>query len=525
MRSISGLSTAARLTLGFGIILALLLGMAAMSLLRLQAMSSTLEEITVVNAERGRTLNTMARSVSRYVQMLGDLGSTDLEGGAAVLAQARAALADYDGAQTRMVAMLPKESAVQSLLQVIAAKATAARELQALGDKLAEGRGEAVQAFQVRTEYSKDPGLWSGRQQEWGKAITHLSDWHDAANASLSASATATARTARSAILGGAFLALVIGSALAFWLVRDTRSSINMAVQATERMARHDLSQPIDTSRRDEIGGLLAALESMRLNLHELAAGVRLASDGIDSASGEIAQGSMDLSARTEESASTLQITLGAIAQVSASVDETTTAARSAQALSGDASEVATRGGTVMGQVVNTMSEIDAAAHRIADIISIIDGIAFQTNILALNAAVEAARAGEQGRGFAVVATEVRALAGRSAGAAKEIKALIVASLDKVVSGRAQVALAGQTASEVSASVERVSGMIATIAAEAGQQVGRIGEANQLVGQLDQMAHQNAALAEQSAAAAASLRQQSTELAQLVSKFDLGQSN
>jgi methyl-accepting chemotaxis protein len=256
--------------------------------------------------------------------------------------------------------------------------------------------------------------------------------------------------------------------------------------------------------------------------LHELAAGVRLASDGIDSASGEIAQGSMDLSSRTEETANTLQTTLDALSQVSASVAETTTAARSAHVLSGEASDVATRGGTVMSQVVTTMSEIDLAAHKIADIISIIDGIAFQTNILALNAAVEAARAGEQGRGFAVVATEVRALAGRSAGAAKEIKALIDASLEKVLSGSALVALAGQSTSEVTASVERVSGIIATIAGEAGQQVDRIAQANQFVSQLDEMAHQNAALAEQSAAAAASLRDQATDLSQLVSKFDLG---
>lgn len=522
MKPFSGLSTAGRLTLGFGTILALLLGIAAMSLVRMQQLSGTLQEITVINAERGRTLNVLQRSVTRYVQTLGDLGSTDLLGGAAVLAKARAALADYDAAHTKIGAMLPRDERVQSLLQAANLKADQARALQSIGDKLAEGRGAAVQAFQVRNEYGKDTALWSGRQQEWGKAIADLNDWHDAANAALSADATSTAETARAAIIGATLLALAIGSGLAFWLVRDTKGSINKAVEATLRMARHDLSQPIETTRRDEIGGLLAALESMRLNLHELAAGVRLASDGIDSASGEIAQGSMDLSSRTEEAANALQTTLDAIAQVSASVAETTTAARSAHVLSDEASDVATRGGTVMTQVVTTMSEIDVAAHKIADIISIIDGIAFQTNILALNAAVEAARAGEQGRGFAVVATEVRALAGRSAGAAKEIKALIDASLEKVVSGSAQVALAGRTTAEVTASVERVSGIIATIAGEAGQQVDRIAQANQSVAQLDEMAHQNAALAEQSAAAAASLRHQATDLSHLVSKFDLG---
>jgi methyl-accepting chemotaxis protein len=174
-----------------------------------------------------------------------------------------------------------------------------------------------------------------------------------------------------------------------------------------------------------------------------------------------------------------------------------------------------------MARVVATMGEIDTASHKIADIIAIIDGIAFQTNILALNAAVEAARAGEQGRGFAVVASEVRSLAGRSAGAAKEIKALIEASLEKVISGTGQVSQAGRTTDEVTASVLRVSGMVSTITAEAAQQLTHIEQTSQLVGQLDVVAHQNAALAEQSAAAAASLRQQSDLLSDLVHRFKL----
>ena len=515
---------AGRLTLGFGTILALLLGMALLSLDRMHVLTSTLEEITVHNAARSHSMDVLGRSVARYVQDLGDLGSTDLAGGAAVLTKAQTALVEYDAAQAQMVKILPQDDRVQSLLQVVNTKAREAREILALGEKLAEGRGPEAQAFYVRSEYAKSSAVWSARQQAWGQAVSALRDWQEEANAALSAAAIVTAETARKAIIGGALLAFAIGCGLAFWLVRDTKGAINTAVEATRRMARHDLSQPIVTTRSDEIGGLLLALESMRLNLYELADGVRIASDGINSASGEIAQGSMDLSSRTEDTANTLQTTLNAITQLSTSVNEATAAARSAHVLSSEASEVATRGGLVMAQVVATMSEIDVASRKIADIISIIDGIAFQTNILALNAAVEAARAGEQGRGFAVVASEVRALAGRSAGAAKEIKSLIVASLEKVASGTAQVARAGGNTTEVAASVQRVLGMISTIAAESGQQVDRIGEANQFVGQLDLVAHQNAALAEQSAAAAASLRQQATELTELVSKFDLGQS-
>jgi len=521
MKPLSRSSMAARLTLGFGAILLMMQSIATLSLVHMQALTSALEVITVQNATRAHTLNVMKRQLSAYVQTLGDLGSTDLEGGPAVLKKIQGAQSAYEVAQSGVVSLLPNDAAVQSLLREVQKTAAAAHELQTLGAKLAEGRGDAALAFQIRNEYSNNTASWSARQQAWSKAVDSLSDWHDTANAAHSASATATAHTARQAIIVGALLALVLGCAIAFWMVKDTRKAIHDAVDVTQRMAGHDLSQPIDTSRQDEIGGLLAALETMRVNLHQLASGVGRASEDVNNSSNEIAQGSLDLSTRTEEAANKLQTTLAAIAQLSASLNETTVDARSAQALSVQASDIATRSGTEMAQVVSTMGEIDVASHKIADIIAIIDGIAFQTNILALNAAVEAARAGEQGRGFAVVASEVRSLAGRSASAAREIKLLIEASLEKVVSGTAQVARAGHTTEEVTAAVQRVSAMVTSITAEATLQLAHVDDANQLVGQLDVVAHQNAALAEESAAAAASLRQQASHLSGLVHRFKL----
>jgi methyl-accepting chemotaxis protein len=319
---------------------------------------------------------------------------------------------------------------------------------------------------------------------------------------------------------GAGLLLVVVGMLVGtVWLTRSIRAPLNQAVAAAEAIGRGDLTVQIDTRREDEFGRVLKALSQMAASLGTVVRDVRAGVEGIGTASGEIATGNTDLSQRTEQTAGSLQQTASSMEQLSSGVRQTADSARTASQLAANAAAVAGRGGEVVAQVVATMDEITASSRRIADIIGTIDGIAFQTNILALNAAVEAARAGEQGRGFAVVASEVRTLAQRSAGAAREIKALIGTSVEKVDAGTRLVADAGTTMNEIVASVQRVTDLIAEISAAAVEQSKGIGEVNGAVGQLDRMTQQNAALVEQSAAAAESLREQAVRLNHVVATF------
>jgi methyl-accepting chemotaxis protein len=317
---------------------------------------------------------------------------------------------------------------------------------------------------------------------------------------------------------GGAFILVFLGTVM--WLTyRSVQAPIEEAKRLALRIAAHDLSNDPHIQGRDELADLLRSLLEMQGSLRQLVGQVRSSTDSINTASAEIATGNQDLSARTEQTASNLQQAASSMEQLTGTVKQSADSARQANQLASSAAEVAARGGSVVSQVVSTMDEINASSKKIADIIGVIDGIAFQTNILALNAAVEAARAGEQGRGFAVVAGEVRNLAQRSAEAAKEIKGLIGTSVDKVESGSKLVADAGQTMNEIVASVQRVTDIIGEITAAASEQSDGIGQVNTAVTQLDQMTQQNAALVEESAAAAESLKDQAVRLAQVVGTF------
>ena len=326
-----------------------------------------------------------------------------------------------------------------------------------------------------------------------------------------------------SQVMVAIMIALFIGGTAV--LVRQIRQPLRDAITVAETIASGDLTGTVDTSRGDEFGEMMRALAHMKDQLVHLVSDVRRGTDSMSMASEEIASGNQDLANRTEQAASNLEKTASSMEELTATVKQSADSARQANQLASSAAQVAQRGGQVVSQVVTTMDDINTSSRKISDIISVIDGIAFQTNILALNAAVEAARAGEQGRGFAVVASEVRSLAGRSAEAAKEIKSLINDSVEKVEGGSRLVADAGHTMSEIVTAVQRVTDIMGEISSAASEQFDGITEVNGAVGQLDQMTQQNAALVEQSAASASNLKDQAGRLAQVVAKFTVGGSN
>ena len=503
-----------RLTLGFASVLALLLVLTALAWNGLQASQAATERVVALERRSAATDEWAATTTLNINRVL-------------AVARSRAD-AEVDG---HFKPLIDKASARISELQKALESEIGSEKGKALLAKISSMRTEYIATRKTYFDTLKSGDVAAANQQ-LTNGLMPAAERYSAAQAELQAfqrslveeavaQSAATSRNNVMLLVSLAAAAVLVASLVAWRITASVTAPVHQAVAIATAVAAGDLTREVHTDRKDELGDLLNALGKMKTSLIQTVSQVRSATDSINTASVEIASGNQDLSARTEQAASNLQETAASMEQLTSTVRQSADAARQANQLAASAAEIAVRGGQVVGQVVTTMDEINHSSKKISDIIGVIDGIAFQTNILALNAAVEAARAGEQGRGFAVVAGEVRNLAQRSAQAAKEIKGLIGASVDKVETGSRLVADAGQTMSEIVGSVQRVSDIIGEITAAAGEQSDGIGQVNTAVSQLDQMTQQNAALVEQSAAAAESLKDQAERLASVVRVFRL----
>jgi methyl-accepting chemotaxis protein len=511
---IRNFSIGQRLALGFGVVIFLLLLLAGLSYMRISSLNQ--EVATMVDARYPKTVaaNGIKADVSEATRsMLNVLIMSD----PSQVAKELANIESVNAAATKALAELNKSTSdakgqeILKAIDVIRTRFIPAQKTF-IGLINEDKKDDAMVKF-----------MFSLRPQQ-GKYFEQLDKFVAYQNAEMiKAGSDASAVTARTQL----FIKLLTGFALAlsllvaFSVTRSITTPLKEAVGVAQRVANGDLTSDIVVGRNDETGQMMQALKDMNASLIKIVAEVRSGTNSIAEASREIASGNLDLSSRTEQQANSLGQTSSSMRELTDTVQQNADNARQANQLAAKASEVAVRGGSVVSHVVNTMGSITESSKKIVDIIGVIDGIAFQTNILALNAAVEAARAGEQGRGFAVVASEVRNLAQRSAGAAKEIKALIGDSVSKVREGSTLVEQAGVTMEEVVASVRRVTDIMGEITSASQEQSAGIAMVNTTILEMDETTQQNAALVEEAAAAAASMQDQAANLARVVSVFKL----
>ena len=508
------------MVLSFGVVLVILMGLTALALQRIGGLGDTLVQVAGSGAQRSQAIRSMEREMESVAQMLAGLQSSPATKLADNLGLLEASGKKYM-AFSDVALSLTTDADGKALNDKARAAAQASLEIIAFGRKEAGDSGESAAALMVRLSFATDNAKWQERLQIWRTDVRALGAWDDAQANQTANSANGMVASARWMLTVGAALALVLAALMGWRLTRDVVSGLKSAVQAANSMAQHDLSSVVVVRRRDEIGGLLQAQESMRSNLNELVLGVSDAAHAIYQTCTEISEGSLNLSNRAESTAATLQRTQTVVTGLSDSVRHNSQSASDANALADQAREAARAGERKVTQAMSTMQDIEQSSRKIGDIIGLIDSIAFQTNILALNAAVEAARAGEQGRGFAVVASEVRSLAQRSAGAAKEIKGLIENSLERVSAGVQEVRLTGEATVSIRDSVERVAQLIEGISRDSQSQFELITQVNSDTLDLESSVQQNASLSEESAAAAQSLNDQAARLNQLVERFKL----
>ena len=510
-------SIGSRLVWGFGSMLALMLAIALIAGVSFHRVGTQVRQIVEVNNQRAAFAQDLLDNINLMVIQVRTIAFlTDLEAVKSELVTLEKARSAYVKSESALAdALSQAHPDEQRLLQEIAAASAKGIPLLQLAAKQTLA-GANIEATTTLIETL--PPI----EREWRAKVNELIALQSKGNNALAASVGAQTRSAT--ILGASFvlLAVAVGVFVAWKIARSIQQPIGRAVRVAERIAEGDLDNYVERGGLDEVGRLLDAIGTMQDRLSHLVSQIRETAQCIQIASAEVAAGNLDFSQRTELSASKLQQTSNNMAQLTGNLRQAAEASEQANELSRRAAQIAKKGGSVVSQVVSTMQEIDGSSQKIADIIGVIDGIAFQTNILALNAAVEAARAGDLGRGFAVVAGEVRSLAQRSASAAKEIKGLIGASLAHVDAGSKLVGEAGGTMTEIVVSIQHVADIIGEVTVASREQSGRVDEVNGAVAQLDQTTQQNAALVEQGAAAAESLKDQAARLATLVSMFRLG---
>ena len=503
-----------RLAIGFAVVLSLLVALTAIAVWRMQSASAMTNELVDVKVRNERLISEWQKVIEvNAARTTAAWLATDAADEEAIEAQMKASSARATQIQDQLVQVLQEPLAKSQLAEVLANRAAyVAARTKVFKDKAA---GELASAKQL---YSQD---MSGKREVYLAALAKLSVGQGKVLDDTNDQISSKYNSGRNLLIALGVLAILIGAGFALAITRSITGPIRAAVRVAETVSAGDLTSDIVAGSRDETGQLMTALKTMNDNLVDIVGQVRSGTDTISAASSEIADGNMDLSLRTEEQASSLEETASSMEELTSTVKFNAENARQANQLAISASQVASKGGAVVSEVVATMGSINESSRKIVDIISVIDGIAFQTNILALNAAVEAARAGEQGRGFAVVAAEVRNLAQRSAAAAKEIKTLIGDSVDKVEAGSRLVDEAGKTMAEVVASIARVTSIMNDITTASDEQRDGIEQVNQAITQMDTVTQQNAALVEQAAAAAASMQEQAARLSEVVGVFTL----